>query len=210
MEQPGLASGPPRLAGRGPRRARLRSQAHHRPHRHIARVPVGRRRRARRASKPSSSAAPRIRRLSAEQFVDALSRGDRRLARKPARRSSTSQRPARAAPVGRTRSALAIADPLTTALGRPNREQVVTVRAAAATTLQALELSNGPTLSQRLSKGAERLLAENAATAGPLVDRVYHPRARPHDRHPTSAASARRSSAPRHGPKASRTCSGPS
>ena len=38
---------------------------------------------------------------------------------------------------------LANADVLQVALGRPNREQTVTTRISAATTLQALELTNG-------------------------------------------------------------------
>ena len=41
------------------------------------------------------------------------------------------------------RSALCAADPLTIALGRPNRDQVNTERPTAATTLMALELTNG-------------------------------------------------------------------
>ena len=52
------------------------------------------------------------------------------------------------------------ADPLTVALGRPNREQVTTSRAAAATTLQALELANGATLANVLEQGAKKLLAD--------------------------------------------------
>jgi mono/diheme cytochrome c family protein len=55
-----------------------------------------------------------------------------------------------------TRAALAVSDPLTRALGRPNREQVVTQRGTVATTLQALELTNGQTLSAMLSEGAAR------------------------------------------------------
>ena len=55
-----------------------------------------------------------------------------------------------------TRAALALADPLQRALGRPNREQVVTERQTAATTLQALELTNGQTLAARLRDGAAR------------------------------------------------------
>ncbi len=47
-------------------------------------------------------------------------------------------------PPERTRAAMVAANPLMLALGRPNREQVVTTRAAAATTLQTLELLNGP------------------------------------------------------------------
>lgn len=115
---------------------------------------------------------PSIRRLSAEQFADALGAVTGVWHEKPA--GDFNFAAARVtAPIGRTRTALITADPLTTALGRPNREQVLTVRSAAATTLQALELSNGSTLSQRLSKGAERLLAEKPLTSSTLVTRVY-------------------------------------
>jgi hypothetical protein len=69
------------------------------------------------------------------------------------------------------RAVLANADPLTTALGRPNREQVITTRASTATTLQALELTNGHTLAARLKAGAENLANEKDANA--LVNRVY-------------------------------------
>ncbi|MBN8246826.1 MAG: DUF1549 domain-containing protein [Verrucomicrobia bacterium] len=60
---------------------------------------------------------------------------------------------------GRVRASLTGADPLMLALGRPNREQVTTVRQSTATTLQALELTNGETLSRLLHTGAERLAA---------------------------------------------------
>jgi hypothetical protein len=46
-------------------------------------------------------------------------------------------------------------DTLMSALGRPNREQVVTYRPTAATTLQMLELTNGSTLYDILKKGAD-------------------------------------------------------
>src|SRR5262249_8040472 len=49
---------------------------------------------------------------------------------------------------GHVRASLVAADPLTTALGRPNREQVLTLRSPNATTLQALELTNGKTLAE--------------------------------------------------------------
>jgi mono/diheme cytochrome c family protein len=73
---------------------------------------------------------------------------------------------------GRARAALVTADPLATALGRPNREQVVTARATAATTLQALELANGATLTRMLRQGAERLVADRPASAV-LIARLY-------------------------------------
>ncbi|MEJ7638881.1 MAG: DUF1553 domain-containing protein, partial [Singulisphaera sp.] len=51
------------------------------------------------------------------------------------------------------RVALAFNDPLLTALGRTSREQVVTHRESLATTLQALELTNGSTLADKLRQG---------------------------------------------------------
>jgi uncharacterized protein DUF1549/uncharacterized protein DUF1553/cytochrome c len=75
--------------------------------------------------------------------------------------------------LGRTRAALAVADPLTTALGRPSREQVVTSRAVPATTLQALELLNGQTLADRIQRGADALAAEHRGSAGALIDAIY-------------------------------------
>jgi hypothetical protein len=73
---------------------------------------------------------------------------------------------------GRTRAALVAADPLTTALGRPNREQVVTTRPPEATTLQALEMTNGETLADILKRGANNLLADKA-TRSDLVPALY-------------------------------------
>lgn len=70
------------------------------------------------------------------------------------------------------RTALASADPLTTAMGRPNREQVVTSRPMAATTLEALELTNGQTLDEVLKRGAARLLLDKP-TNDALIDSVY-------------------------------------
>jgi hypothetical protein len=74
---------------------------------------------------------------------------------------------------GRVRSCWVANDPLMGALGRPNREQVVTSRATAATTLQALELTNGATLADWLRRGAARLVAETPRPAGELVTEVY-------------------------------------
>ena len=87
---------------------------------------------------------PAIRRLTAEQFVDGVSAITGVWQEKQAAKVDVTLVSAHAAPVAsRTRAALVNADPLMTALGRPNREQVVTVRTSAATTLQALELANG-------------------------------------------------------------------
>ncbi len=67
---------------------------------------------------------------------------------------------------GKVRAALVAADPLLVALARPNREQVVTTRPTTATTLQALELTNGETLADVLKRGAENLLTAPARGLG--------------------------------------------
>jgi hypothetical protein len=59
---------------------------------------------------------------------------------------------------GNFRACLVNASPLAVALGRPNREQVVTTRPMAATTLQALELTNGPELAEMVRRGAEKMV----------------------------------------------------
>jgi hypothetical protein len=90
-------------------------------------------------------AGPSIKRMSAEQFVDAVATlTNAKLDTKPSKLEG--------APM---RAVMTIANPLTVAMGRPNREQVVTNRPSAATTLQALELTNGPTLSEMLPEGRE-------------------------------------------------------
>ena len=74
--------------------------------------------------------------------------------------------------LGKVRASLVAADPLLVALGRPNREQVVTSRPTLATTLQALELTNGDTLSRLVKKGAARRLSESSSTET-LVTHLY-------------------------------------
>ena len=56
--------------------------------------------------------------------------------------------------------------------GRPNREQTVTTRPSEATTLQALELTNGSTLAEILRRGAEVLIEENTSGRD-LVQKIY-------------------------------------
>ena len=74
---------------------------------------------------------------------------------------------------GSVRAALVAADPLMVALARPNREQVVTTRPTAATTLQALELTNGETLDDLLKRGAQNLLTAPSAAPGDLISTLY-------------------------------------
>ncbi len=73
------------------------------------------------------------------------------------------------------RAVWAMASPLTRALGRPNREQVVTERSTSATTLQSLELTNGRDMSNLLKAGALRFANDPQANKSPdaLVRAVY-------------------------------------
>ncbi len=131
---------------------------------------------------------PAIRRLTAEQFVDGISAITGVWQEKQAAKVDLTLVSAHAAPMAsRTRAALANADPLMTALGRPNREQVVTVRTSAATTLQALELENGSTLAATLRRGAERLIQIRPLTTNGLIDTVFE---RAFSRPPTRAERA--------------------
>jgi hypothetical protein len=68
---------------------------------------------------------------------------------------------------------LLAADPLQVALDRPNREVIIPVRSTAATTLQALELTNGSTLDSRLHKAAAKFAPEAARDANAWIDGIY-------------------------------------
>lgn len=116
---------------------------------------------------------PGVRRLSAEEFRDAV-------AQLTGIWYSKSEFPAIHSEI---RCSLVAADPLAVALGRPNREQVVTSRADTATTLQALELTNGGTLAGILQRAA-LILVEFPSSSDDLVDRLYR---RAFDRSPTPA-----------------------
>jgi Protein of unknown function (DUF1549)/Protein of unknown function (DUF1553) len=73
----------------------------------------------------------------------------------------------------KVRAALLMDGPLSRALGRPNREQVVTRRDSLATMLQALELTNGTTLDGMLKNGSERWMTEKPATPEAVIARAY-------------------------------------
>jgi hypothetical protein len=74
---------------------------------------------------------------------------------------------------GKVRAALVAADPLMIAMGRPNREIVVTTRPTVATTLQALEMTNGETLADILKRGSKNLLADSTVANSDLVSSIY-------------------------------------
>lgn len=109
---------------------------------------------------------PAVRRLTAEQFRDAVAQIT----------GVFHQRSDFGDFTNRVRASLVATDPLMTALGRPNREQVVTSRSSTATTLQALELTNGRTLTEILRAGAGRMAAQGSVSATesrPAVAHVY-------------------------------------
>ena len=109
---------------------------------------------------------------STEGWADANEYGDAADPGLPVTRAFL-QAVATASQQNRVRAALVHNNALMTALGRPNREQVVTSRPLVATTLQALELTNGSILAGWLHRGAERLLSEWPASTETFVDRLY-------------------------------------
>ena len=121
---------------------------------------------------------PELKRFTAEQFLDAVWQIGGTAPAKPA--SQFGPRfifPAFgniAAERKFTRASLVISDPLMRSLGRPNREQVVTVRPDQLSTLQALDLSNGAILADLLGRGAASMLKTHSkATPDELVTLVY-------------------------------------
>ncbi len=89
-----------------------------------------------------------------------------------------------ASPAMHVRAALAMDNALSRALGRPNREQVVTRRDSLATMLQALELVNGTTLDDILNRGGQQWIAEGDKDVGKIIERAYRTAARsPAERH---------------------------
>jgi hypothetical protein len=103
---------------------------------------------------------PEVRRLTAEQFGDAIGAitGDWNVYQPPA--SNAQRGPAGPPPVRYTREWQTPASSLARALGRPIRDQVFTTRNTASTMLQALELENGERLSNWLLRGARKMVGE--------------------------------------------------
>lgn len=102
---------------------------------------------------------PEIKRLSAEQLLDAIWQISQTSPKNSAAPVKIPAWTADTPPERRgIRASLLNADPLTRSLGRPNREQVVTTRPDQLTTLQAIDLANGKEMAQLLSAGATSLL----------------------------------------------------
>jgi mono/diheme cytochrome c family protein len=93
---------------------------------------------------------PIAKRLTAEQFVDAVWRLTGTAPQKAAFDTGDRGR----APV---RASLVTSTALMRSLGRPNREQIVTTRPEELSTLEALDLTNGRELADLLDRGAKNL-----------------------------------------------------
>lgn len=76
-------------------------------------------------------------------------------------------------PAEMVRASLLKNDLLMRALGRPNREQIVSMRPNNLTTLEAMDLNNGQILNERLESGARHLLTKPWANSATLVDWLY-------------------------------------
>ena len=114
---------------------------------------------------------PLVKRMNAEVFSDAISSLTGTWAARPATKLPKVA-PSNEPKIG-VRAALTNEDTLTRVLGRPNREQVVTRRESIATTLQAIELTNGKTLDAKLKKGATLWLKTSASAPEKLIDNLY-------------------------------------
>ena len=142
------------------------------------------------ASVPSSSEAskhyvfrgPEVRRITAEQFADAIGSitGDWHVYQPPdpepdpkAKKPNPGDPPVfiQPKPGEYTREWRVASSSLTRALGRPIRDQVYSVRDNQPTTLQALELVNGEPLTHWLNRGARKMLGELPPEPSAIFDR---------------------------------------
>ena len=116
---------------------------------------------------------PRAKRMTAEQFVDAVwqvtdtapKQFDAPIVRGKAGDATTAQ--------GRmVRASLLKSDFLQRTLGRPNRDQIVTSRPVELSTLEAIDLNNAQVLSESLAAGARNLLARPHTAPSDLVTKI--------------------------------------
>jgi len=115
-------------------------------------------------------AGPEVRRLTAEQFADAIGEitgeWNTYQPRNPSSNSAAAKPPSATPPSMSSTSGVygrewrVASTSLSRALGRPIRDQITSSRAAHASTPEALELVNGEQLTRSLSRAARRMLAE--------------------------------------------------
>jgi hypothetical protein len=106
--------------------------------------------------------------MSAEQFVDAVWTITGAAPKAPHRAVKRAQE----AQGRMVRASLVPSDLLMRALGRPNREQIVSMRPDNITTLEAIDLANGDVLAGLLDSGAARL-CDAKTSPGVLLDTVF-------------------------------------
>lgn len=125
-------------------------------------------------------AGPIMKRLTAEQFIDSVRHvtdswpkasavmvdkiEKQTLKDITAVRDQSDKRP--------VRTSLTLLDPFQAALGRPNRDQIVSSRPELLSTLEAIHLANGPEFATMLQDGATALLAAQLPT-DELVQNIY-------------------------------------
>ena len=118
---------------------------------------------------------PEVRRITAEQFADAIGSITGEwpvyVPSSGLRGPGAGDPSVKPRPGEYTRNWRVAATPLTRALGRPIRDQVYSTRDTLATTLQALEIVNGETLTRTLSRGAQRILGQLPPEPASLFDR---------------------------------------
>lgn len=112
------------------------------------------------------------RRLSAEQFVDAVSTAIDPVYADTLRQYDPFKNAGSIEPVKYARASLVKNDVFLTALGRPNRENVSTGRSSQANLLQALELTNGNTFNSVLESGAKKWMSKYR-TNDEIVNELY-------------------------------------
>lgn len=78
-----------------------------------------------------------------------------------------------AGPQRMVRAGLLKSDFLQRSLGRPNRDQIVSLRPNDLTTLEAIDLANGPILFDTLARGSEKLLARPWTSPREFVNWIY-------------------------------------
>jgi hypothetical protein len=122
---------------------------------------------------------PLVRRLTAEEFADAIGSitGKWELIQTSRPPDFFAVNAPGAAPLAQSRDWKVAASPLTRALGRPIRDQVYSTRDNQATTLQALELTNGETLTHWLLRGAQAMLRQTPPAPLAVFDASYSGRA---------------------------------
>jgi hypothetical protein len=74
----------------------------------------------------------------------------------------------------RVRASLVKSDFLMRSLGRPNRDQIVTVRPDSLTTLEAIDLANGQSLANSLQRGSQKLMQRNWQSPDEFVRWLFH------------------------------------